>query len=51
MPAVEVARFTVPVAALMVRPVVEVNVPAVAPVPSVAATVPVLPAQLLPVAG
>jgi hypothetical protein len=46
-PAVEVARFTAPVAALRVRPVVELNVPAVAPVASVGVTVLAEPAQLL----
>ena len=40
-----------PVVALIVRPVVELNVPAVAPVPSVGVTVLAEPAQYVVAAG
>ena len=50
MPAVLLLSVIVPVVALIVRPVVELKVPAVAPVPSVGAAVPVLPTQPVAVA-
>ena len=49
-PAVDEARVMAPVVALIVKPAVELNVPAVAPVPRLGVTLVVAPTQPVAVA-